>query len=286
MMPVGNPLVSVIMPTHNRMRYLPQAVASVREQRYENWELIIVDDASTDGTATYLGELERRDARISAVRHRRCANPAKLRNAGMARARGAYVAFLDSDDVWMPNKLVAQVSQLHQDRHCRWSYTDAMSIDEHGEEIVVEHPTWTQPSGWILHDLIAAVAGIALPTVLAERRLALDVGGFDESLPLCEDYDLWCQFASRSPVLFVPQTLTQVRRHAGNYSTYANDGATMDRAWLAICQKVRRSTSSAKVKAACERQSAFRMSRLEAFTAPRPVAGSGCRHSVDRSDHV
>ncbi|WP_179137886.1 glycosyltransferase family 2 protein [Candidatus Entotheonella palauensis] len=104
-MPVSDPLVSVVIPTHNRMRYLPEAVNSVCEQGYGNWELIIVDDGSTDGTADYLRELESRDKRISTVLHRRCANPARLRNAGIERTRGAYVTFLDSDDVWMPNKL-------------------------------------------------------------------------------------------------------------------------------------------------------------------------------------
>ena len=102
---VGDPLGSVIMPTHNRLRYLPDAVKSVCEQSYVNWELIIVDDGSTDGTENYLCELERRDERISAVFHSRCANPARLRNTGIACVCGDYITFLDSDDVLMPNKL-------------------------------------------------------------------------------------------------------------------------------------------------------------------------------------
>jgi glycosyltransferase involved in cell wall biosynthesis len=262
-MSVGDPLVSVVIPTHNRMHYLPDTVKSVCEQSYVNWELIIVDDGSTDGTADYLCELKRRDKRISAVFHSRCANPSRLRNAGIARARGDYLTFLDSDDVWMPNKLTEQVSRVRHDPHCRWSYTDAMSIDDHGEEIAVDlSRTWKQPSGWILDQLISADAAIALPTVLAERNLVLDVGGFDESVRLCEDYDLWFQFASRSPVLFVPEMLTKVRRHSGNYSHYANQPGDMDRWWLYICKKIYGSTTNLQAKLACQRQIAFRMRRL------------------------
>ncbi len=135
-------------------------------------------------------------------------------------------------------------------------------MNEHGEDMVIENRTWTQPSGWILDRLISADAAIALPTVLAERSLVRDVGGFDESVRLCEDYDLWFRFGLRSPVLFVPEMLTKVRRHSNNYSDYANKPGEMDRWWLYICKKMYRSTNNPKAKLACEHQFAFRMGRL------------------------
>jgi glycosyltransferase involved in cell wall biosynthesis len=270
-MAVNDPLVSVVVPTYNRMRYLPEAAASVQKQSYANWELLIVDDASTDSTADYLRALTSRDRRVKAMLHSRCANPATLRNVGIARARGDYVAFLDSDDVWMPHKLAEQVWRLHQERHWRWSYTGDMLIDAHGKTMPVDPPgTLSQPSGWILAELVSAIASISLSSVLVERRLLLDAGGFDTAVLFVEDYDLWCTLAARSPVLFVPQILVQYRRHADNYQCPTAD---MDRWWLHICQKVLHTTDNPKARSACQQQCAFRMVRLaehySATGAPR-----------------
>lgn len=256
----GDPLVSVVMPTHNRLRYLPEAVESVLAQRDPRWELSIVDDGSTDGTAEYLRALERRDRRVSAVFHSRCANPAVLRNAGIARARGDYVAFLDSDDVWLPNKLTEQVGRLQRVPQCGWSYTGDMLINGQGEEIPVDPDCrWVQPSGWILPELISVGVSISMSSVLVEKKLLRDTGGFYATVLLAEDYDLWFRLASRSPVLFVPETLVKTRRHADNFPYKPED---MHRWWLHICQKVFTATDDPKVKSACQQQFAFRMAQL------------------------
>jgi GT2 family glycosyltransferase len=254
---VHAPLVSVIIPTHNRLHYLPEAVESVFAQCYANWELIIVDDGSSDGTTDYLQALAGRDHRVSGIFHPHCANPARLRNIGVAGARGDYIAFLDSDDLWLPDKLTVQVGRLHQDPRCRWSYTADMLIGAHGEKIAfVPDVPLLQPSGWILDALLRAVASVSLPSVLVERSLFLDSGGFDETFRYCEDTELWCRLAVRSPVLFVPEILVKVRRHSTNFS---DQPEAMVRGWLPLYQQVFRTTDSRQVKAVCKQQMARRM---------------------------
>lgn len=256
-MSVSGPLVSVIIPTHNRLPYLPEAVESVFAQCYANWELIIVDDGSTDGTVDYLHALAGRDNRVSVILHPHCANPARVRNAGVAGAHGDYIAFLDSDDLWLPDKLTVQVGRLHQDPQCRWSYTADMLIGTHGEEIAFASGVpLTQPSGWILDALIRAVASVSLPSVLVERGLFLDSGSYDETFRYCEDVELWCRLAVRSPVLFVPKILVKVRRHGTNFSDQPEE---MVRGWLHLCQQVFRTSDSRQVKATCKQEMARRM---------------------------
>lgn len=251
------PLVSVIIPTHNRLHYLPKAVESVFAQRYADWELIIVDDGSSDGTADYLHALAGRDNRVSVIFHPHCANPARLRNVGVAGSHGDYIAFLDSDDLWLPDKLTMQVGRMHQDPQCRWSYTADMLIGTHGEEIAFAPDVpLIQPSGWILDALISAVASVSLPSVLVARGLFLDSGGYDETFRYCEDTELWCRLAVRSPVLFVPEILLKVRRHGTNFSDQPEE---MVRGWLHLCQQVFRTTDSHQVKVACKQQMARRM---------------------------
>lgn len=261
---MGEPLVSVVIPTYNRLRYLPDAIESVAAQRYANWELIIVEDGSTDGTGDYLRERASRDGRISIVVHRRCANPAMLRNAGIARSRGDYVAFLDSDDLWLPDKLAAQVRRLHADRQCRWSYMRDMLIDAHAEEIPIDPAHGRiQPSGWILAELISVGVSISMSSVMVEKQLLFEAGGFDPAVLLAEDYDLWSRLAWRSPVLFVSETSVKTRRHPDNFPYTPED---MHRWWLHICQKVLQAADDPKVRSACQQQCAFRLAQLAEHT--------------------
>ena len=105
------PLVSIVVPTYNRLAYLRQAVQSVFDQTYRQWELIVVDDGSTDGTAAYVASL---GGRVRALTLPRRGGAARARNAGVGAARGAYVAFLDSDDLWLPEKLAIQMAGLRE----------------------------------------------------------------------------------------------------------------------------------------------------------------------------
>ena len=212
------PLVSVILPTYNRMRFLPAAVDSVLAQTFADWELIIADDGSDRETLDYLRTLEKLP-RVRLIPLAHSGNPGTARNAALHVARGEYVAFLDSDDTWMPNKLEVQIRALRASADCRWSYSDHVRIDANGNSINWQrNPDRTLPQGHILEELLQLRAGTPTPTVMAERSLIAEAGGFDEQQGLHEDYDLWLRLALLSKVLAVAEPLACVRRHDDHFS--------------------------------------------------------------------
>jgi teichuronic acid biosynthesis glycosyltransferase TuaG len=123
------PEVTVITPAHNASRFLPRTVASVRAQTFAEWEMCIVDDSSSDGTPELVESLAREDSRIVLIRRPRAGGPAAARNEGIDRARGRYVAFLDSDDLWRPEKLAIQHDFMRR-TGSTFTYTGYSLIDE------------------------------------------------------------------------------------------------------------------------------------------------------------
>lgn len=127
-------LVSIIMPAYNAASYIEKAIASVQAQTYTDWELIVVDDCSTDATAEIAGVFARQDERIRLIRNERNRGVAAARNAGLAASSGCYVAFLDSDDSWYPKKLETQISYLQQ-TGADLCYTSYCIVDTAGNRI-------------------------------------------------------------------------------------------------------------------------------------------------------
>jgi glycosyltransferase involved in cell wall biosynthesis len=217
-MSADQPFVSIVLPTYNVEPYLRAAVSSVITQTHAEWELIVIDDGSTDGTGPYLRGLAG-DGRIRVLARSHCGNPARLRNEGLAAARGDYVAFLDADDAWSPEKLEIQLQDLRRHAACGWSYTLTSRIDERGAalRLGVERPA--RPiAGWILEDVITMRATIALPSVMAATEFLRNVGGFDETFLFCSDYELWTRLAAASPARAVPLPLVHVRSHAASHT--------------------------------------------------------------------
>jgi glycosyltransferase involved in cell wall biosynthesis len=212
--PSLEPLVSVVLPTHNRVNLLRDAIASIIAQTYPHWELIVVDDGSTDGTADLLDAILDRRVRCLTVPH--SGNASVARNVGIAAARGWYVAFQDDDDVWLPDKLARQLAALEARPEAAWCYSDAEFVDDELHPIVVARPRWIAHEGWILEQLLDLQVGIPLPTVIVEKRALDVVGGFDERLPRRHDIDLWLRIAEHAPAAVVPARLVKVRKHTGN----------------------------------------------------------------------
>ncbi len=216
-----NAQVTVVMPTCNRPEYLEATIASVRAQIYRDWELVIADDGSEGAARRILEEASRRDrTRVLWLDH--AGNPARARNAGIRAARGRYVAFIDSDDLWEPSKLERQLAQLNRNPARRWCYTAFTRVDAAGS-VLREEATraWTPWSEDILLALIESRAMVRTPCVLAERTLLEQAGGFDERLRSCEDYDLWMRLALLSPVAVVDESLVKVRMNSGSWSSRA-----------------------------------------------------------------
>ena len=258
------PLVSIIIPTYNREAQLRDAVQSVFAQTYAEWELLVIDDGSTDGTRAYLETLT--DARVRPLPHDHCGNPALLRNVAARAARGAYFAFLDSDDVWLPAKLALQVDDQLAHPECGWSYTGYVHMDEQGQgdQWRSDRP-WVPYAGWILENVITVQAMIAMPTIMVERRVFESVGGFDESIHGCEDYDLAIRLAAASPVTVVPAPLAKKRQHFEDRPTGQVELLKyMNRTYTNLLTR----TTSSRVRRLCRRQLArFNLRFVNRFRA-------------------
>jgi glycosyltransferase involved in cell wall biosynthesis len=217
-------LVTIILPTYNRLGYLKEAVQSVMLQSCADWELLIADDGSSDETLGYLGSLDNQSSiRVLHLEH--SGNPPRVRNAALQEARGEFVAFIDSDDVWLPGKLTQQLQDLRSLK-ARWSFTDFELVDSNGLPRAGPHAWYGAPEcAALLRMLLCEQVHIAQSSVVVQRKLLEAVDGYDESLPVCGDYDLWMRLSRLADPLYVDSQLVKVRRHA---SHYASDVESLD----------------------------------------------------------
>jgi glycosyltransferase involved in cell wall biosynthesis len=208
-----SPVVSIIVPTFNRLRFLRKTLASVFEQTFEDWELLIADDGSGAETRAYLQSIDS-PPRVRVLWLPHSGKPAAARNAALREAKGEYVAFLDSDDLWTPEKLQTQIASLRGRAGRHWGYTRFVLVDESGNPTDWQRSrSWPVPDGWIFDNLVKSETVIAVPSVVVSRELLQRVGGFDEDLVMCEDYDLWLRLAAQSEVDAIDEPFTLVTRH-------------------------------------------------------------------------
>ncbi len=206
------PLVSVIVPTRNRADMLDEALRSIFRQTYPNFEVVVVDDGSTDHTPVVI---RKHGDRIRVV-HRQNTGRSLARNAGIAVARGDYISFLDDDDVWLPEKLARQVDVL----------SEAPSVDVvHGQVYVLRDgqrsAILTQPPARPSRDWVEQLIWgdcVCTPSVVMFRRKTLDEnGGFDPSVEPCEDWELFIRVAlAGAHFRFIGEPLADYRVHEGN----------------------------------------------------------------------
>lgn len=158
-----NPLVSIIIPAYNAEAYIEGTLNSVKNQSYGNWELLIVDDCSTDGSAEIIKEYSEKDSRIKYFRtESRSGSPAVPRNIGIENARGRYVAFLDSDDLWLPEKLEKQIRvfQENADAAIVFSYYEKISEEGVRSDRVVTSPELITYDRLLYSNVIGCLTGI------------------------------------------------------------------------------------------------------------------------------
>ena len=251
------PRVSIVIPTYDRLEYLRETVGSVRAQTLTEWELIVVDDGSTDGSVAWLESLN--DQRILIVSRAHSGNPALNRNVGIAHARAPWVAFLDSDDAWLPGKLATQLAELDNNPSCRWSCTGVSFIDGSGAPVAQQAGVpYRAQSGWIVEQLLTFAAAATISTLIVDRSLLEEAGGFDEAVFLREDYDLALRLATRSEIHALPGALTLVRHHPGR-STSQERVADLHRTNDQVFRKFARATDNPALRAICRRQSATQL---------------------------
>ena len=208
------PRVSIVLAVHNQARWLPETLASVRAQTMPDWELVLVDDGSTDATA----EIAARATADSRIRHltgsRR--ERAAARNRGIAATSADLIAFLDGDDLWHPEKLARQLERLAAAPDAALCYTVARYVDADDRPLPIRRPP-VPVEGAVFPALVRANRMILSSVVV--RRAVLDrVGTFDDALPVlgCEDWDLWLRIARGHPLAVVPEELTRYRVHGDN----------------------------------------------------------------------
>ncbi|AHG44174.1 glycosyl transferase family 2 [Rhizobium leguminosarum bv. trifolii CB782] len=207
------PTVSVIIPTYNRARFIRGAIESVFGQSFSDFELIVIDDGSTDETAKIVGALG--DNRLNFIRQENRGRSA-ARNRAIALARGRYIAFLDSDDMYLPDKLSQQVDYMDSHPEDGMIYTSAMCIDGDGRPLNSQGY-----EAWAGGDIYKQVAffqpvTITLPTVMVRREVLDAIGGFDEAMERFEDTDLWRRIAKRYRVGMLVEATCILRTHADN----------------------------------------------------------------------
>ena len=195
------PKVSVIIPTYNRLPMLKEALDSVLSQDFDDFELIVVDDGSTDGTAEVIKGY---GGRVKLLQYPENRGVSAARNQGILKARGKYIAFLDSDDLWVKGKQKIQVAFLDDNPHYPLCYTDEIWIRK-GRRVnpKFKHAKY---SGWIFEKCLP-LCTISPSSAMMRKALFSKVGLFDEALPVCEDYDFWLRVSVRFPIFFINRKL-------------------------------------------------------------------------------
>lgn len=215
---IGRPLVSVVIPTYNRAWVLRDAIESVLAQTFESFELIVVDDGSTDNTPALLDgyedlvALEQTNKGVSAARNR-----------GIAHAQGKFIAFLDSDDLWLPEKLSAQVTFFQENPDALICQTQETWI-RNGQRIYSKSRHMKQSGLFFERSLELCL--VSPSAVMIKKGLFETVGMFDEDLPACEDYDLWLRINATIPIFLIDEPLVIKR---GGHADQLSSNAGLDK---------------------------------------------------------
>ncbi|MCP4992198.1 MAG: glycosyltransferase family 2 protein, partial [Gammaproteobacteria bacterium] len=212
--------ISVIVPTYNRSQVLGRAIQSVLDQTFPAHEIIVVDDGSTDNTKQLVRDLfpqcryiEQPNRGVSAAR-----------NTGIESATGNWLAFLDSDDEWLPGKLRAQIALLEKNPEVKICHTEEIWI-RNGKQ-VNQMKKHAKSGGHIFQNCLPLCV-ISPSSVIIHREIFHEIGAFDEELPACEDYDLWLRICASHPVAFVEQP--QINKYGGHEDQLSQKHWGMDR---------------------------------------------------------
>lgn len=270
------PLVSVVIPAHNAAAHLVDCLASVRAQVGEfDLETIVVDDGSTDETAAIAG----RHPDVKCLTQPNC-GPSAARNAGIAKARGEFIAFLDADDLWPPGKLAAQLKTLKQHDSAALAFGDCRQFDASGARPRTEfEANGLGTAAWgaaglvpDAYERLLAENFITMGSVVLRRAVLDEVGGFAEELRLVEDLELWLRIARHHPVAWCGRVCLLRRRHAANTS---RDAEAMSLAYLDVLRRQDAAAPAATIR----RLAATEYRRLARAALARGRLGQALRHA-------
>jgi glycosyltransferase involved in cell wall biosynthesis len=205
-LPTAAPTVTVVIPTYNRAHFLPRSLDSVLAQTHEDFEVLVVDDGSSDGTAALMADYRDRDGRVRYLVQPQNAGVSAARNRGLHEARGEFIAFLDSDDEWFPEKLKRQVELFRTlPESVGMIYTGVEAVASNGRRVDLP-----KHRGQLYrHLLVKNVIHGGGSNVMLRRAAVERAGSFDEHIPAIEDYDYWIRVAKEFEVDFVPEPLVR-----------------------------------------------------------------------------
>ena len=204
------PVVSVIVPTYKGTEFLREAIDSILAQTYPAVEAIIINDGSPDNTAEVLAEY---GTKIVAITQQN-AGTAAARNRGLTSVTGQYVAFLDHDDLWHPEKLEKQMAVFTNRPDAGMVICGRQFFDHYTHQITSQHPAEPELD---VHTLLSMQA-IALQSVIIKKSVLDEIGSFDQSVSGADDWELTIRIAAKYPVLGVPECLVDIRGHEGQQS--------------------------------------------------------------------
>jgi len=207
--------VSIIMPAYNSSRWISDSIQSVLDQYYEQWELLIVDDGSTDNTKNIVKDFLN-DKRIKYY-YQENSGPAVARNYGISKASGKYLAFLDSDDLWKPNKLEMQFNHLNKNSDCCLIHTN-YSIFEYNTQTSKPFQQTPWFSNWDENERLLMFDTIGTLTVLTETQLIKNLGGFKNDFYGTEDWDLWIRVSKEGKISKLNDDTAYYRIHPDGIS--------------------------------------------------------------------
>ncbi len=206
--------VTVVIPAYNRADLICETVDSVLAQTYQDFEIVIVDDGSTDDTTAVLAPYLKHNVRVIYQDNQ---GEGSARNSGILAAKGEYIAFVDSDDLWMPTKLERQMAIFANRPQLAWVYTDAYAFDSDSkQELYILGEKNPQYEGAIAHQLLLHNF-IASPTPIVRRSVFDEVGVFNHN-PIAADWDMWLRIAAKYPIGRIAEVLAGYRVHSNAIS--------------------------------------------------------------------
>ena len=234
-----NPQISVVIPVYNRELTVKRAIDSVLAQELHPDEIIVVDDGSTDPTPEILKSY---DHKIQIVRQENKGVSA-ARNRGVETASGKWIAFLDSDDEWTPDKLQKQLACYRLHPNMRILQTEERWIRNNMR--VNPGKKYSKKSGNIFKNCLKTCI-VGPSTVMCERSLLMEMGGFDEKLPVCEDYDLWIRIAAKYAIPLLPEALTI--KYGGHPDQLSLSTPAMDRYRVQSLEKIYKEVTLSRIQ--------------------------------------
>ena len=224
------PVFSVIIPSYNRRPFLEKAVSSVLGQTFPGLELIVVDDGSDDGTEDFISSTsDKRLKYMTQANH----GASHARNRGIELSKGAFLAFLDSDDIWLPNKLERTLEFIELFPEIGIFHTEEIWF-RRGEKLE-QKKKHSKPSGWVYKHALPLCC-IGMSTSVVKKDVLDRIGLFDESLEACEDYDLWLRATNIFEVKLIPEALTI--KHGGRSDQLSSRIWGLDRFRIIALQKM------------------------------------------------